>query len=333
MPNNNIINADKSFQNLHIESLVCKRGCTIQDINIVDWITNSASKNFNHTIQGVTTLIDPIISSELSVLGTVNGQQFNPSTILLKSESQTIRGNVFIEPNPFNTNQILPITFENVQLEYFNGIHFSTFIRNLVQRSDRGLVEVLLSSNVRFLQPLTIGRLRIDGQLYRMNASSLPSTMVVDSEIQHYRTKLDEMEAVRVELEDRLASATPTFFDHFSDRQIVKGNVVMIRSVRFRDYNNGRSIIAVLKNKTSSFEISFYKWMPESRQVALIEGRSLLFSIFFSEEGITLNSHKTYFRSFRNKPTQSRSFRLFHHFDKRPGMHCSSDQRPPNEHI
>lgn len=258
---------------MHINSLKCKRHCSIQNVFIHDWIKNSPTIQFNHTIQGITTILNPILAGDLTVLGTVNNQIFNRATILLKKLNQIIRGNVFIETNSIEKQQILPITFVNVGLQFINSILFSKFNENLLKKPLHGLPIVSLQSNIRFNRPLMMDNLNFDKQFYGMNMSEFPQEHNIDHTIQHYQRSLDAITSVRQSLDSRLISDDTKYLSHFSIRQCLVGNITNVLQIHFPMYNKGDVLIAIQNNTKDIKMISFLTWDKQMQQMIPAEGK------------------------------------------------------------
>ncbi|CAD7089342.1 unnamed protein product [Hermetia illucens] len=126
------ITAPKNFTNLIIADLECAEHATINKIDILDWLRNSAFIYGNYTIQGTTTIDDITVYEDVTVFGTVNGVKFDEKHLLLVDTNQTIHGNVVMGAEFEKTHQIKPLSIEHMDVETINGVNVKDFFRDLV---------------------------------------------------------------------------------------------------------------------------------------------------------------------------------------------------------
>lgn len=233
-----------------------------------EWMKNTASTIFSHTIQGTTTLINPTIATDVTVR-TVNGQTVTTRTILLRSIDQSVHGNVFIEAASSTVNQILPITFENVQAQFINNVHFSSFIQNLVRKDKHDQSSIALQSNIRFQRPLTVGHLKLHGQVYDAHTSQLPSGYRHTSNaVQHNARNMDSMVAIQQQLRSRLHNNNGKHFSELIERQRFGSDVRKLMPVHF----GAHSLVAMLSTWHGQDMIHFVVWHNDQQQLVPAEG-------------------------------------------------------------
>lgn len=183
-PNKNLIRAEKSFKSLSINQLSCHAGCSVQGVDIDEWISKGVLLNMNNTIQG-TVFVNDAAFSFIEVLGNVNNDPFNSFTILLKHSDQRIDHTVTIGPNA-NPNNVTPLTFNEINVNYINGQNFTAFIQNRVTRGPANQINANILSNVQFVEPVTFENLYTSERL-------LSSTHMDGPKFRSMSDKLDEM--------------------------------------------------------------------------------------------------------------------------------------------
>lgn len=329
---NNNINGEKIFENLHIDALICRRHCSLQNIRIANWMEDTPSTQFNHTIQGTITLIDPTIPSELSVLGTVNGQAISPKTILLRGIDQHVQGNVFIEAASSATPQILPITFEHVNTEFLNNVHFAQFYQNLVRKPEHGLPAITLQSSIRFQRPLTVGHLTLHGQFYEANANQLPNSYN-QVNMQHYQRSMDEVAAMQQELHARLRNSDSKHFNHLIVRQIFGSEVRKVMQVRFPAYQFGSNLMAVHNVSQGLNAILFYVWSYSWHKLVPAEGKTILNQINALSLSLLSVTILIGFRTPRHSANAFADTRFLHIPYWRPRLHCRAHSGSKNQRL
>lgn len=64
VPTNNITKT-KQFSNVNVQNLICGQGCTIQGVDILEWISKATLTQGNHTIQGTVLMKNPVFDDDL----------------------------------------------------------------------------------------------------------------------------------------------------------------------------------------------------------------------------------------------------------------------------
>lgn len=271
-PHQNLINAPKSFDNLQLDSLICRGKCTIQNVQMVEWMKNSVNVDFNYTIQGQTTLYNAVITNGIVLFGELNGVPFNPNIILQKNGAQTINGNLYIGSSVSNIQNILPVSFDNVQIQYLNSILANDFLRSFSSKALYGSNVIALKSNVQFIQPLVINKLNVDRSFYSANESGFLYQVGADQTIRRHRQMLDGMEMLRQELKEKIGNPSQTsLFSQFSFYKILTPEFIKVLPLKW----NGEMVVAVLNSSLNAMgEISFYKWNPAMQALVPNDGRS-----------------------------------------------------------
>lgn len=164
-PDMNLIRAEKSFKSLSINQLLCHAGCSVQGVDIDEWISKGVLLDMNYTIQG-TVFINDAAVSYIEALGRVNNDPFNSLTILLKHSDQRIDRIVTIGPNA-NPINVTPLTFNEINANYINGHNFTAFIQNRVTRGPANQINANILSNLQFVEPVTFENLYTSERLIR----------------------------------------------------------------------------------------------------------------------------------------------------------------------
>lgn len=170
-PDLNVIRAPKRFRSLTIDELQCRDGCTIQGIDMEDWIDKAAMTGLNHTIQGTVYLRNPVIS-HIDALGLVNNMTINTETVLLKTATQRINGIVTIG-NHSNIDSINSLTIDNLYVNYINEKNVREFFESLVKKDGHGNYVGEIFSNIEFTDDVTFETLKLNGQLNGINVSQI----------------------------------------------------------------------------------------------------------------------------------------------------------------
>lgn len=167
----NIITAIKRFRSLTIDRLVCQDGCTIQGVDMDEWISKAVMTDLNNTIQGTVYIKNPVISY-IEALGLVNNMTFNSQTVLLTNTPQKLNGPITIG-NRSNTKQISTLTFENLYVNYINDVNVTEFFENMVKKDGKGNNIGEIFSDLIFSDQLNIENLSITGQLNGLNVTDI----------------------------------------------------------------------------------------------------------------------------------------------------------------
>lgn len=156
-PRDNIVRADKSFGSVSIEQLYCQFRCSVQGVDVTKWIATSALNSFDYVIRGRVHL-NNAIASHIQVDGLVNGQRLTSKSILLKHTPQRIDGSVTVG-NSRTDNELMPLTFDNIQVNWVNNQNFSGFRENIVERSRHNRIFANIFTDLHFGQTLIIEHL------------------------------------------------------------------------------------------------------------------------------------------------------------------------------
>lgn len=162
-PSTNIITAPKRFQSLSIDRLECQYGCTMQGVDMADWISKAVLSKSNQTIQGTVYARNAVISYA-EVRGLVNNMTFDSRNILLKSANQTLNGALIIGDDDFGPNSMTPLIFNNLIVNSINDQNVSEFFSNIVLRGENGIDVGELYSSLEFTDRLDIDNLIVPSQ-------------------------------------------------------------------------------------------------------------------------------------------------------------------------
>lgn len=176
-PDLNIIRASKRFRSLSIDQLECRNGCTVQGVDIDDWMSRAAMINLNQNIQGTVYAQNPIISN-IEAMGLVNNMTINSQTVLLKKIPQTLKGPLIIG-NRSRTDSINSLTFDNLYVNFINDKNLTEFFENLVKKDGRGNDVGEIFSNMEFTDQLNFENLKILNQLNGINVNDISSQSTV----------------------------------------------------------------------------------------------------------------------------------------------------------
>lgn len=138
-----------------------------------------------------------------SVFGLVNNITFTPENVLLKTLPQGIDGNVYISNKLLIDNRILPLAFENVQVEAINGKILDEFFQNLVHGDDS-----LASINTRlqFNELLTVDYMQLYAQFNGVNLDELIKQVQVYQVVTNYSEHLEHMSVIGGGIVEQLKS-------------------------------------------------------------------------------------------------------------------------------
>lgn len=246
-PSTNTIQASKQFQSLSIGQLICTTGCTLQDVNMDEWITKSVLIGLNNTIQGTVIAKDAVISYA-EVLGFVNGMKFDSLNILLKNVPQTIHGSLTIGSQS-NFDSINSITFNNLMVNYINEKNVSEFFEHLVLKDQHhGAINVgEIFTDIIFQNQLEIDDLHITFDFNGLNVQQAhPSHFNIYNE--QFRAANDELD----EFTERLNRRGPfKYFNGTIVRDWIAGEFQSIQKL------TGHEFIYVALNNSN---IEFYQW-------------------------------------------------------------------------
>lgn len=243
-PDLNRIRAAKRFGELIIDSLECRDRCTMQGVDMDDWISRAVMVNLNNTIQGTVYLRDPIISS-IEVLGLVNNMTLNSQTVLLKKTPQTLKGPLIIGNR--SRTDINSLTFNDLNINYINDKNLTEFYENLVLKDGRGNNVGEIFSNLEFTDLLTIENLVITGEL---NGINVPQYLSQEHFVngQQYRSAVDELDSIVDNLGRRKK------FKHF--KRILVRSTLPLNIQGFQKLLGYDFRFAALNNSS----VEFYTW-------------------------------------------------------------------------
>lgn len=237
-PNGNIVRAEKQFKSISIEQLFCYAGCTIQGVDIYEWIGKGVLTTLNYTIQGTVYVNNGAISF-IEVLGNVNQDTFNSNTILLKGLHQQINHVVTI--GGFK-DHVTPLTFNQIYVNSINGQNFTAFHENLIKRDSNGINANILS-HMQFTEPIVFNSL--------VSSNRLSSTHHVNAD--EFRAISNELD----EINEKIISHQN--FKHFN-RMVVRQILASDKFQHLSQLNyqnefvtwNGTNILFYIWNKTSN---------------------------------------------------------------------------------
>lgn len=222
LPINNVT-APKYFESISIEQFYCDHGCTVQDVDISEWIAKSVLTYGNYTIQGTTTIDNPIFYNDiryknfnnkiivniiliqififLRAFGLVNNMTFNKDSILLTNHAQNFNGNIHIDNRNLENNQITTLSIENVYLKTINDIEFDKFLDNIAYRDN-----AVIWTNLLFHQRLTVNNLHVTGKWNGVDAEGMIYKLQVNRLASNYTDHLEQLNMVGRSLADNLRS-------------------------------------------------------------------------------------------------------------------------------
>lgn len=260
-PSTNLITAPKKFESLSIGHLTCPAGCTLQGVDMDEWLQKSVMNGLNNTIQGTVYAKDPVIS-HVDVLGRVNGLKFDSQNILLKSVPQTIRGTLTIG-NQTNPGSINSLTFDNLLVNFINDKNVSEFFENLILKNDRGNLDVgEIFTNIEFMDRLNIDDLDITSEFNNINVNQIATASDSNNNIEQFRLATDELDR----FVERLAKREKfKHFDGLITRQWFFSDVHALRKLSGYDFE----LVAI-----NNSNIQFYEW--NATRMTLQESNSKL---------------------------------------------------------
>lgn len=276
-PEMNIIRASKIFSELRVKNLVCQYGCSVNEVDLGEWIAKAVLVNNNYTIQGTTYLQNPVIS-HVDVLGTVNNMTFRADQILLKQQRQRIYGNVYIGSQ---ANPLQKLTFESIYLNSLNGHNFTDFHLSLIQRpsiTQRRIV-ANVATNMQFTEPLTIENLECFGQVNGVNFTSL-TAINYNRLSEYYRTMIPELRSMA---DTYVGAVRMKTFDRMVLRQTLRPSEIgkLFKLNRMRSAS-GNPLYVVLSQEGDTKHVDFYKWNDDEKRLSSAKGELRLNLFGFS---------------------------------------------------
>lgn len=192
-PDLNIIRATKHFKSLTIDNLECRDGCTVQGVDMDDWISRAAMTALNHTIQGTVYARNPVIPY-IEALGRVNNMTINTQTVLLKKTPQTLRGPLIVG-NRSRIDSINSLTFDNLYVNFINDKNLTEFFGNLVKKDGHGNNVGEIFSHLEFIDRVNFDNLKILNQLNGIDVNTIQSQdHFIYSE--QFRTAANELDSI-----------------------------------------------------------------------------------------------------------------------------------------
>lgn len=264
-PGQNVIYAEKYFENVKIGHLNCKGSCSLQYVNMGEWISKAVLVYSDYIVQGTTYIENPLIPA-INVLGTVNNQTFNSKTILRKSSEQIIPGNVYITNKPY---QVATLTFSNIYLNYINSYNFPEFHDSLVLRQHRKELNVNINTNVKFLQALRVDDLHADV----INNRNFSVLFTENNHLtENFRSKVKKLEFIRDEIAERVGMAARSkYLDHFVWSQTLHGiSIERLSALKSTSENATVFVGLIMDSFTSSME--WYEWNTDTSKLTPISG-------------------------------------------------------------
>lgn len=244
-PDLNIVRAKKRFQSLQIDRLECRDGCTVQGIDMDDWISRAAMTGLNHTIQGTVYAKNPIISY-IEAAGLVNNITINSQTVLLKKTPQTLKGPLIIG-NRSRTDSINSLTFDNLYVNTINDKNLTDFFQNLVLQHGRNIELGEIFSNLEFVDQVNFDNLKILGQLNGINVNAIMSQ---DHFVygEQYRMAANELDTIVDKLVRRERFK---HFKRFMVRTTLSHDIQCLQKL----FGNDHQFVAL-----NNAHIQFYSW-------------------------------------------------------------------------
>lgn len=156
----------KTFSNLTINRLICDEPCIIKNIDIEKWFDSFANPNQKNYINGKLT-VNNLNATHIITDRPINGIIFNSDTILTKNTDQIINSNITaIE----DANSVGMLIFKNLTVNTINSKPID-FLNNIWKKGDIMAKE----TQVTFIQPIVVGDLNFDGQLFGIEGKDLIS--------------------------------------------------------------------------------------------------------------------------------------------------------------
>lgn len=199
-PRTNILTAPKRFQSLSIDRLICEDSCTIQGVDVVDWISGAVMAGLNYTIQGTIYARNPVISY-IEALGLVNNGTFNSKHILLKTAPQLVNGIVTIGSRSKN-DSITSLTFVNLLVNFINDKNVSEFFETIVKKDGNGNKVGDIFTDIEFMDSLEIESLDVTNRLNGLNVKEI-SYLDNYANVQQYRMATNELDLIVDKLVNR----------------------------------------------------------------------------------------------------------------------------------
>lgn len=261
----NIICATKTFSGLRIRNLVCHNGCSVNEVDLGEWIARAVLVNNNYTIQGTTYLRNPVIS-RVDALATVNNMTFRADQILLKTPRQSIYRDLHIGNSE---NPLQKLTFESIYLNYLNGQNFTAFHLSLIQRATQRPIVANVATNMQFAEPLTIEDLECFVQVNGVDFSSMDA--INSNRLSEYYRAM--VPGLRTVAETFVGEIRTKMFDRMALRQTLLVNEMQkLYKLNSMQGPNGDALYAVLSQDADTKRVQFYGWSVDAKRLTQTEG-------------------------------------------------------------
>ena len=139
------------------------------------------------------------------VFGLVNNFTFNEQGIMLKNVPQELNGNLYIFSRNFATEQIYPLSFENVYLRTINGNLMSDFFKNVAQKNN----PITIDTPIVFEKKVTTNNF-ISSSLFKgVDIEEITSKLKLNSAKSMFTNKLQYLHQISSKIVAQLRSIEP----------------------------------------------------------------------------------------------------------------------------
>lgn len=235
---------------LHIENLICEGPCTVQDVDLMVWMSTAATTTGNFTIQTPVVIENVTVFSDLAVFGTVNGIKFDRGSLFLKHDRQHIASDVLIRSKFAPQNRIIPVYFENLAVGQINGQNVDDVVLNGVIRGQR----VNANGKLTFTKPLKVTNLFTQGNLvYGADIQGKLEQLENVGNVQSLDVQFRELKEISAMLQSHRKGS---YLSEIRLRSGIQGDFISFVPIQFPDQTPR---LAVFDQNPTQF-VQFYKF-------------------------------------------------------------------------
>uniref|UniRef100_A0A182Q8K7 Uncharacterized protein n=1 Tax=Anopheles farauti TaxID=69004 RepID=A0A182Q8K7_9DIPT len=254
--------ASKRFRELHVESIVCAPPCVIQEVDMDEWYANGLRLRGNQTVEGTLRITNGVITSNLEVLGTVNGLHFDAEHLLLKSMPQTVNGTLRIITKFPKENKIFPLVFESLHAKAINGKDVEKFLSNVALVEQNPLT---VNVPVTLAGPLEADETLVESDMiFGVNVTQLLQSTAYNSGMKELASQVRSLNSVNDKLAENVFENSPVF-SHFDKMKPMAVQAVRMLVLTLPILPGPVDLIIVHSTSSSRpSAIDFYHWSDKS---------------------------------------------------------------------
>uniref|UniRef100_A0A182N2V7 VWFD domain-containing protein n=1 Tax=Anopheles dirus TaxID=7168 RepID=A0A182N2V7_9DIPT len=254
--------ASKRFRELHVESIVCAPPCVIQEVDMDEWYANGLRLRGNQTVEGTLRIVNGVITSNLEVLGTVNGLHFDAEHLMLKSIPQTVNGTLRIVTKFPKENKIFPLVFESLHAHAINGKDVEKFLKNVALVEQNPLT---VNIPVTFAGPLEADETLFESDMvFGVNVTQLLQRTAYTSGVKELASQVRSLNSVNDKLAENVFENSPVL-SHFDKMKPMTVQAVRMLVLTIPMHPGPMDLVVVHSAQPSRPSvIDFYHWSDEA---------------------------------------------------------------------